>query len=207
MSVKFKRYITGPIQVNTYLVYDDDSREAIVIDVGGESLKIAKDISDLNLNLKGIYNTHGHFDHVFGAKELQDITGCAFYVNKNDFIFVENLLSQLNLYGLEPKNPPKITGSIDENTELFLGDNKVKILETPGHTPGGICFLVGDMLFSGDTLFLESIGRTDLPGGNYQLLSSSIREKLFVLPDNINVFPGHDDATNIEHEKKYNMMV
>jgi len=205
--LKFKRYITGPIQVNTYLLYDETSHEAILMDVGGSVEDIVKDIKDLELNVKGIYNTHGHFDHIMGAKDVQEALGCGFYVNEKDSLFVENLLSQLRFYGLESVMPPHIDGYIDENTELSVGGSKIKIIETPGHTQGGVCFLVDDMLFSGDTLFLESIGRTDLPGGDYTTLQKSIREKLFTLSDNVKVFPGHDDATSIEHEKKYNMMV
>lgn len=205
--MKIKRYITGPIQVNTYLVYDETSKEAMLIDVGGAANEIASDVKKLELNVKGIYNTHGHFDHILGAKDVQELLNCGFYVNEKDALFVENLLSQLNFYGMDAVMPPKITGYIDKNTELSLGDCQIKIIETPGHTPGGVCFLVDDMLFSGDTLFLESIGRTDLPGGDYSTLTTSIKENLFTLPENIKVFPGHDDATSIEHEKKYNMMV
>lgn len=205
--MKIKRYITGPIQVNTYLLYDETSKESILIDVGGSADDIAADVKDLGLNVKGIYNTHGHFDHILGAKDMQVLLNCGFYVNEKDSLFVENLLSQLNFYGIDSVMPPEITGYIDENTALSLGNTKIKIIETPGHTPGGVCFLVDDVLFSGDTLFLESIGRTDLPGGDYSTLKNSIIDKLFILPENTRVFPGHDDATSIGHEKKCNMMV
>lgn len=205
--MKIKRYITGPIQVNTYVLYDEKTLEAIVIDVGGSVDEIEKEIKFLGLKIKGIYNTHGHFDHVLGAKDLQDKLKCDFYINEKDALFVENLQSQLQFYGLDYVMPPKISGFIDQNTKIQLGENEVSVIETPGHTPGGVCFLADNMLFSGDTLFLESIGRTDLPGGDYNTLKKSIREKLFVLPETVNVYPGHEDFTSIEHEKKYNMMV
>lgn len=205
--LNIKRYITGPIQVNTYLLYDEKSTEAILIDVGGSVDEIIQEIKTLGVKIKGIYNTHGHFDHILGAKDMQDALGCEFFVNEKDSLFVENLVSQLKFYGLDSVMPPKISGYIDEDTKLYLGENRIQIIETPGHTLGGVCFLVGDMLFSGDTLFLESIGRTDLPGGDYSTLKKSVREKLFTLPDNIMVYPGHDASTTIEHEKNHNMMV
>ncbi len=205
--MKVKRFITGPIFVNTYVVYDEDSADAIIIDAGGSAEEIVEFVKENKLQVKGIYNTHGHFDHVMGAKAIQDNLQVGFYLNKNDSMLVGNLPNQLSLYGIDPVMPPRISGYIDENTDLFIGDKKVKVIETPGHTKGGVCFWVEDLLFSGDTLFLESIGRTDFPGGDYNELRTSVREKLFILPENVKVFPGHDDATSIEHEKKYNMMV
>ena len=205
--MKLEIFITGPIQVNTYLLYDEESKEAILIDVGGSAQSIISKIKELGLNLKGIYNTHGHFDHILGAKEIQDELKIPFYVNKGDELFVENLETQMAMYGMGQALPPEISGFLDENTEIKLGKNAIKVIETPGHTQGGVCFLTNNMLFSGDTLFLESIGRTDLPGGDYSTLKKSIKEKLFTLPDKTVVYPGHEDSTSIEHEKKYNMMV
>ena len=205
--MKFEVFVTGPIQVNTYLVFDETSKEAILIDVGGSAVEIWNRVKELGLKLKGIYNTHGHFDHILGAKEFQELSGCPFFVNSGDNFLVENLTEQMAFYGMGEAYPPQISGNIDEQTELFIGDSLVKVIETPGHTEGGVCFLVGDVLFSGDTLFYESIGRTDLPGGDYKTLKTSIREKLFALPENVKVYPGHDRSTSISHEKYYNMMV
>ena len=205
--MKLEIFITGPIQVNTYLLYDEKTKEGILIDVGGGVKDIVSKIQQLELNIKGIYNTHGHFDHILGAKEIQEKLNIPFYVHKGDKLMVENLENIMSMYGMGYAQPPIINDFLDENTKLNLGENVVKIIETPGHTEGGVCFLVDKMLFSGDTLFLESIGRTDLPGGDYQTLKNSIREKLFTLPEDIKVFPGHDVSTSIGHEKQYNMMV
>ncbi len=205
--MKVQTFVTGPIQVNTYVVFDEQSKEGILIDVGGAASEITAFVKKNDIKLKGIYNTHGHFDHVMGAKEIQDVLNIGFYLNKEDLFLVEHLTTQLAMYGIPSVEPPVITSFIDENTEIMLGDSRVKILSTPGHTPGGICFLADNLLFSGDTLFLESIGRTDLPGGDYLTLKNSIREKLFVLNDDVIVYPGHDDPTSILHERKYNKMV
>lgn len=205
--MRVETFVTGPIQVNTYMIYDEVSKEAILLDVGGSVNEIVSRIDDLDLKIKGIYNTHGHFDHILGAKELQEKLNIPFYVHKGDKLMVENLENIMSMYGMGYAQPPTINDFLDENTELKLGETVVKIIETPGHTEGGVCFLVDKMLFSGDTLFLESIGRTDLPGGDYQTLKNSIRQKLFTLPEDIKVFPGHDVSTSIGHEKQYNMMV
>ncbi len=205
--MKFETFITGPIQVNTYLIYDEKSSDAILVDVGGSTAKIVSRIEELKLNIKGIYNTHGHFDHILGAKEIQDILNIPFFVHQNDKLFVENLETQMAMYGFGHAQPPQITGFIDENTEIKIGDTLIKVIETPGHTEGGVCFLSENILFSGDTLFLELIGRTDLPGGDYHTLKNSIKEKLFSLPDDTVVYPGHDISTSIGHERQYNMMV
>lgn len=205
--MKFETFITGPIQVNTYLIYEENSKDGILIDVGGSADEISARIKELNLNIKGIYNTHGHFDHILGAKEIQEKLNIPFYVHIGDKLFVENLETQMQMYGLGYAQPPQINGYIDEKTEIKLGNTQIKVIETPGHTEGGVCFLIDDILFSGDTLFLESIGRTDLPGGDYLTLKQSIKEKLFTLPENTKVYPGHDISTSIKHEKQYNMMV
>ena len=205
--MKFEVFITGPIQVNTYLLYDEISKDAILIDVGGSADKIINKINELNLKVIGIYNTHGHFDHILGAKEIQEKLNIPFYVHKEDKLFVENLEMQMAYYGMPSALPPEINGFIDSSTDIKLGNNTIKVIETPGHTQGGVCYLASDMLFSGDTLFLESIGRTDLPGGDYSTLKKSVRENLFTLDENIKVYPGHESSTSIGHEKEYNFMV
>ena len=205
--MKIETFVTGPISVNTYVIYDEKTNNGIVLDVGGSAEEIAEFIRDNKINISAIYATHGHFDHVIGAKDLQDILNVPFYMSEKDSIFVENLPDQLILYGMEPVLPPKINGYIDENTEFYIGNEKVKIIETPGHTIGGICLFIGDKLFSGDTLFYECIGRTDLPTGDYLSLKKSIREKLFMLPDEVQVYPGHGVLTTIAHEKENNYQI
>ena len=205
--MQIKVFVTGPIDVNTYVVYDENTNDGVVFDVGGSAKEIAQFTEENDIKISAIYATHGHFDHVTGARELQGILKVPFYMSGKDAIFVENLPSQLNMYGLKPVLPPKITGYIDENSHIFIGKEKVKVIETPGHTIGGLSFLVGNSLFSGDTLFYESVGRTDLPTGDYETLKKSIREKLFKLPDDIKVYPGHDISTTIGHEKENNFQI
>lgn len=205
--MELKTFQTGPFQVNTYLVYDNKSKEGILIDVGGSVDEIIEESKNAEINIKYILNTHGHFDHILGAKEMCEKLNIDFYINENDAIFVESLEDQLELYGFPPAAPPQIKGFISKDTEFSIGNTKIEVIETPGHTPGGICLLIDDMLFSGDTLFCEAIGRTDLPGGNYTQLQQSIKNNLFTLDENIVVYPGHEQSTTIAHEKKWNQFV
>ena len=205
--MEIKVFQTGPIEVNTYIIFDKDTKDCAVFDIGGQVEYIADFIKNNNLKLNAIYATHGHFDHIFGAKELQEKFDVPFYISEADAVFAENLPAQLKMYGLNPASPPKINGFLKENDEFYIGKQKVKILETPGHTIGGLCFLFDNILLSGDTLFLESVGRTDLPTGDFSALQKSVKEKLFKLDDTTKVLPGHGPSTSIGHEKANNFYV
>ncbi len=205
--MQVKLFNTGIYDVNTYLVYDEDTKEAIIIDLGGEAPQILETIEKEGLNIKFILNTHGHFDHISGEDSFLQHKDVPVYVHKNDIELVNNLEKILMYMGAPICKPPRITDFIDENTNLCFGNNKIKIIETPGHTQGSVSFLIQNYLFSGDTLFYESVGRTDFPGGSYPMIQKSIREKLFALPDETKVYPGHGDFTQIGHEKRYNSFV
>lgn len=201
--LKIKQYQTGPLSVNTYLVCDDVSKECIIIDLGGEIDKIYKDIKEFGGDLKYILNTHGHFDHIWGEKEAQEKYNIPIYVHKDDLEMVNNLETYTKLWGFPLQRPPKAVCAFDETTNnLTIGDKKIKIFHTPGHTKGGSCFLIENNLFSGDTLFFNSIGRTDLEGGSYSELINSIKTKLLPLDENTIVYPGHGPKTTIKSEKR-----
>lgn len=205
--MKFKTFQTGIYDVNTYLIWDEETLEAAVIDYGGFCSELLDEISKHSLKLKYILNTHGHFDHISGEKSLQESFNLPVYLHKGDLELANLLEVILSGFGVKPEKPPIITEILTEASELNLGKEKIKVIETPGHTQGGVCFLIGDDLFSGDTLFYESIGRTDLPGGNFVQLQKSIKTKLFTLNDNIKVHPGHGCSTTIGHEKLNNSFV
>ncbi len=202
-----KKFVTGVYDVNTYLLIDTDSKEAAVIDYGGHSDEILSELKENNLTLKYILNTHGHFDHISGENELQKSLNAPVYVNKGDELLVKMLKPTLATLGFPLIEPPKIDEFLDEKSQLTIADNQIKVLLTPGHTRGCVSFLVGDDLFSGDTLFYESVGRTDLPGGDYNDIVKSVQTKLFVLDDSIKVYPGHGCETTIGHEKRHNPYV
>lgn len=194
----------GVLSANTYILIDEDSKEAAIIDSGGEFAIVNDALQKHNAKLKYILNTHAHFDHVLGEKEAQDVTGVSVYIHEADKFLLENLQKQIALYGFGEAEAPKDIVTFDENTVFKLGEKEIKVIHTPGHTRGSVCFLTGNNLISGDTLFYGSIGRTDLEGGSYAQIQDSIVNKLFKLDDNVTVYPGHDIKTTIGYEKKYN---
>ncbi len=205
--MNIKIYHTGPLEVNTYLLTDEESKEAVLIDVGGSFSKIKNDIDELGYKLKFILNTHGHFDHLFGEKEVNQLCpDIPVYLHKNDYHHIENMSKEMKYFGLTDNSEPlKITEFIDENTNLSLGKNKITILYTPGHSQGSLSYYIDGKLFSGDALFQRSIGRTDLFGGDFDTLINSIKTKLLTLNDETTVYPGHGPCTTIRDEKKYNV--
>ncbi|MBO5435562.1 MBL fold metallo-hydrolase [bacterium] len=202
-----KQYIAGPIDANNYLVADEASKEAVLIDCSDRVQKIIGDVKNLGLNVKYILFTHGHFDHVMGANVMKEELGAKVLGSKEDLNQTELTKTILQSMGLPLVEDPKYDEFIDKNSQLKIGDTEIKVIETPGHTEGGLCFLIENNLFSGDTLFKGCVGRTDLPGGSFAKLENSIKNKLYKLDDLINVHPGHGDMTTIYYEKKYNEIV
>lgn len=200
-----KTFSLGLIGTNAYLLIDEESKEAVLIDLGGDYHAIKDELEKNNASLKYILNTHGHFDHILGERDAQEVFGVPVYVHEEDKYLVENLPKQLERFGfVENALPPENLKTFSEKDTFKIGDKEIKVLHTPGHTPGSVCFLAGKLLFSGDTLFYTSVGRTDFEGGSFAQLSNSIKEKLFKLDDDIDVYPGHDSKTSIGYEKKYN---
>lgn len=202
-----KLYMTGPLNVNTYVLKDFASKEAAIIDVGGSFEMIKSDVEKEGYTIKFILNTHGHFDHISGDIEIKKMCpSIPIYMHKDDLPHVKNLSRILSDWGFPPVDEtPEITDFIDENSQLYLGDNKIQIFHTPGHSKGSLSFYVDAKLFSGDTLFCRSIGRTDFFDGDFETLINSIKTKLLTLPDDTLVFPGHGDPTKIKDEKISNL--
>ncbi len=195
----------GVLSANTYVMVDEETKEAAIVDCGGEFEIIKDELSKHNAKLKYILNTHGHFDHVLGEYDAQKLTGVAVYIHKDDEYLLKNLEKQISLYGFGQGKPPENIVTFDENTIFQLGETEIKVIHTPGHTRGSVCFFADKNLISGDTLFYGSIGRTDLEGGSFAQIQNSIINKLFKLDDDVTVYPGHDTRTTIGYEKKYNM--
>ena len=202
-------YVAGPVQANNYLIIDETSKEAILIDCSDYVEEIIDYVKKNNLKVKYILLTHGHFDHVLGINRMNEVLGAKVYVHEGDKEQVVNTRAVMTMFGLptEGVENPKITATLSDAGELTLGNQVIKVIETPGHTPGGVCYLIGDCLFSGDTLFHGTIGRTDLPGGNFQQIKHSVKDVLFALDENIKVYPGHGEPTSIGYEKKFNDIV
>lgn len=199
-----KRFIAGRLENNIYLVADEKSGEAVLIDATQDLPEIQKAVKDLGVKVKYILLTHGHFDHIWGLNSLKKSLNAPAVICKDDLVISDNINEFTRLFGLPDSVPPKYDMYIKDGDEILLGSYKIKVIHTPGHTEGGVCYLVDGKLFSGDTLFRGSVGRTDLFGGNFGKLSDSIKNKLFKLDDKTEVFPGHGDMTTIGFEKKYN---
>lgn len=198
-------YIAGPFDANNYLLMDKNTKEAVLIDCSEYKQEIIEDIYKLGAKVKYILLTHGHFDHILGVNKMTEALGVDAYIKNADIILAENINTMPKLLNLPMAEVPIINGRIEDWQEFQLGEHKIKAIPTPGHTEGGMSFLVdNEFLFSGDTLFCQSFGRTDLIGGNIKKLVNSIKNVLFALEDNIIVYPGHGQSTTIKFEKTYN---
>lgn len=202
-----KQYIAGPIEANNYLVVDEKSKEAVLIDCSETIEKLLTDIKELDVKVKYILLTHGHFDHVMGVNDMKKKLDAKVLINEKDKSQVEMTKTILSTFGIYVDKNPEYDEFIDKNTELKIGDIPIKVFETPGHTEGGLSYLIENKVFTGDTLFKHYVGRTDLPGGNFAKLESSIKNILYKLDDTTEVFPGHNEMTTIGYEKKHNEIV
>lgn len=196
--------MVGPIMANCYIVGCDATRQAVVIDPGGDGDRILAAVKRLNLTLTYILNTHGHFDHVGANREVSEATGAPILIHEKDAPMLGQLTATARMFGLHADNSPPATRFLSDGDAIEFGDQRLTVIHTPGHTPGGVSFFGDGRVFVGDTLFAGSIGRTDLPGGNYDTLISSIQQKLFTLGDDVLVHPGHMGDTTIGQEKKFN---
>jgi len=196
-----KQFKAGPFEANNYLIIDENTKKAALIDASGDFENIKSVLDENNATLEKILLTHGHFDHIGGCYDFQINLGTKVFIHKDDSDMVTKLKQQLQMFGMPPQNEPTVDGFIDDNEIIDLGELKIKAIHTPGHTKGGVCFVVEDKIFSGDTIFLHSVGRTDLPGGSYKELENSITQKLFTLEGDYTIYAGHGPATTLEKEK------
>ena len=202
-----KYFATGPLMVNTYLVYDD-TKKAFVIDPGGCESPMIDFINKEELDLEYIVLTHGHCDHIGGIPGLREFfpeIKVVAHALEDELLIDPDQNSSTMFFG----RPLSIKADIlvNEGDTLKVGDMELGFIHTPGHSAGGMCIMMGDVCFSGDTLFQGSVGRSDLYGGDWDTLMNSIKEKLYVLPDDTLVLPGHMGKTSIGYEKKYNAFV
>ncbi len=200
--MEYCSFIIGDIMTNCYLLWS--GQEAGVIDPGGPVFEVVNFLKNNKLELKWIVNTHGHVDHIAGNLALKNEFNVPIFINERDREMLFSPTTNLSIFLGTEIISPEADKLLKEGDIIRLGLEELRVIETPGHTPGGIALYTPGLLFSGDTLFLESIGRTDLPGGDQQQLLKSIRERLMVLPPETVVLPGHEESTTIEHESKYN---
>ncbi len=200
----FKAFTVGQMAVNCYLLGCEETKEAVVIDPGGDAQLIMQELDKNDLTLKAIINTHGHIDHIGANDELRAMTQAKLLIHEQDATMLEDPKKNLSIFiggAVSQKPADKL---LKDKDTVEIGTIKLEVMHTPGHTLGGICLKLGNLLFSGDTLFAEGIGRADFPGGCHETLISSIRTKLMILSGEIKVYPGHGPDTTIGYEKKNN---
>ena len=208
--IQVKVFTFNLFSENTLVLWENDSKESAIIDPGtstkAEENILKEFVSSNNLNIKYLINTHCHIDHILGCKFIKDNYNPKYFVPENDLVLLNNAEQQAQMFDISLEIPPSPDEFITEELILFLGKSEVKFLFTPGHTAGEYCLYLEKekICITGDVLFKESIGRTDLWGGDYNTLIQSIQSKLFVLPDEVVIYPGHGDISTIGYEKQYN---
>ena len=199
--------IVGPLSSNCYIVWDEKEKLGVIIDPGDDAEIIIDRVNDLGIKIKYILATHGHFDHIGGVAKLRKNLNTEFLAHEGDFFFIEDGENAAKRWGIAIDQPPKPDRFIEDGEKIKFGEFELEVLHTPGHSPGGVSFLYDRMLFGGDTLFQGSIGRTDFRKGSFEDLSTSIKTRLYTLPDDTIVYTGHGPITTVGDEKKFNAFV
>ena len=211
--MQIKTFVVNPIQVNCYLLWDETD-EAVLIDCGAwtpeERTRIKLFVQSQGLTIKHYLNTHLHFDHIFGNAYIEETFGVKAEASDKDWSWAESISERVARFGMRyDEKVPALGNVLKDKDVIVFGNQKIDVISVPGHSPGSLAFHIPKQkaLFTGDALFCQSIGRTDFPDSNHMELITAIREKLFTLPDDTVVYPGHSEKTTIGFEKRYNMYV
>ncbi len=207
-NLKIGRLMLGICQTNCYFVYQEGSTDVIFFDPADKGDYIYEKLQEKGLNVKGILLTHGHFDHIWGTNKLRELSGAPIYAYEAEKVLCEDAITNVS----DQVGRPYIVVPdyyVKDGEEITIAGMTCKVIATPGHTVGSCCYYFEEagMLIAGDTLFQESVGRTDLATGSMSAIIHSVKDKLFLLPDETKVYPGHGDVTSIGHEKRYNPFV
>uniref|UniRef100_C6E0G4 Beta-lactamase domain protein n=1 Tax=Geobacter sp. (strain M21) TaxID=443144 RepID=C6E0G4_GEOSM len=202
----FETIVVGALGVNCFILGDKQSNEGVVVDPGADCELILDAVTRFGIKLKYIINTHGHFDHVGCNRSLKEKSGAELLIHQGDRTLLELAAKSAQKYGLKAEDSPAPTRFLEDGMRLEFGKRVIEVLHTPGHTQGGCCLLLAHekLVITGDTLFADSVGRTDLPGGSHEQLMASIKAKLMPLPDDTTVWPGHGPSSTIGRERRSN---
>lgn len=211
--MKIQRFVFNMVETNCYVVWDETC-EAVIIDAGcyepQEKEELRNFVSEQHLTVKHYLNTHLHFDHVLGSPFVEDTFGCRAEAGDGDLHWLTDIKRRASLFGIRYNEEPRPLGRVlHEGDTVTFGTHTIEVIHVPGHSPGSMAYYIPaeKVLFSGDALFRDSIGRTDFPDGDFEALHNAILTKLFTLPADTIVYPGHDVATTIGHEKEYNTFI
>lgn len=202
----FETVVVGHLEVNCFILGCESTREGVVVDPGSDPEKILEAVNRLGLTVRHVINTHGHFDHVGGNRLVLAATGATFLIHGGDVPFLSRASDVAAMYGLTTENSPLPDLLLEDGMVIPFGGYDIKVLHTPGHTPGGCCLYLESQgkVITGDTLFAGGVGRTDFPGSSHEDLIEGIKTKLMTLPEATVAYPGHGPSTTIGHEKRYN---
>ena len=206
-ELEVRGLVVGIFQENCWVLGNRRTREAICIDPGDQAADILHLAADMGVTIKRIAASHAHIDHVMGVRDLQAATGAPFLLHAADLDLLRHAAASARLFGIAMEPPPEPDHLLRDNDRLEVDGIALRVLHTPGHTPGSACFFTNDLLFTGDTLFRASIGRTDLPGGDFAQEMESILTQLLRLPEETTVLPGHMQQTTIGHERATNPFI
>ena len=202
----FESLVVGPLGVNCFILGCDKTGQGIIVDAGDDAGSIIAAAERSGLIISQVISTHGHFDHVGANRAVMEHFKARLLIHAADVPMLGRAADVARAYGMQGDNSPEPEQFLTDCMEISFGSCRLTVLHTPGHTPGGCCLYLAEekIVITGDTLFADSIGRTDLPGGSHQQLLESIRTKLFTLPDDVTAYPGHGPETTIGHEKRHN---
>jgi len=205
--MKYKEVVVGALETNCYLVYCEETLQCAVVDPGAEPERIFLEIAEAELKPVVIINTHGHVDHIGANWDMKDHFGVPLYIHAADSPMLGKIQQlELSLF-LGAKDSPPADHLMSDGEEIKIGNSVLRVLHTPGHSPGSVSLLGDGFLLSGDTLFFEGVGRTDLPGGSQKQLEQSLREKVMTLPDETVILPGHGPLTSVGQERVNNPFI
>jgi glyoxylase-like metal-dependent hydrolase (beta-lactamase superfamily II) len=205
-AMLIERVIVGPLGVNCFILGDKQSNEGVVVDPGADGELVLAAVARFGLKIKYVINTHGHFDHIGSNRAVVEQTGAELFIHEKDVPLLSLARKSAQMYGLQVDDSPAPSRHLTDGMQLNFGKRTIEVLHTPGHTQGGCCLLLRNeqVVITGDTLFADSVGRTDLPGGSHEQLIASIKEKLMPLPDETVVWPGHGPSSTIGRERRLN---
>ncbi len=199
-----EKLVVSPLQENCYIVGDDDSGLGIVIDPGDEAQRIVAKVQQLGLTVPAVINTHGHVDHIAAAQEVKAALGANLYLPPADRRYLPKIVEHGTMFGIFGAREPEVDVDLNDGDLIPVGSFVVRVTHVPGHTPGGCLLRIGDDVFCGDLVFSGSIGRTDLPGGDYEKMVDSLEQSILTLPDHIQLHPGHGASTTVAVERQFN---